>query len=205
MLVSPHRRPFNSWEEFIFAFSLFLFPRIVLEMRLLFTQALVYRLAVLFGYFNPCAFGRLLFFLLGPKVVEGLVAFRNRLGWPRWLIVALALCGPVLFYGLAGARVYVTNPNIRFSFLLIELILAAIILNKNGDHLISAKTLLISAFALALISALVQASLSVTAYPFSIGWSEGDRIYRRLSAVRSALTIIPERSSILMVLQALMF
>jgi len=177
MLISPHRQFFSSWEEFIFAFSLFLFPRIVLEMRVLFTQALVYRLAVLFGYLILVLLAVFLFFSSDQKFIKGLIVFRNRLGWPRWLLIALALCGPVLFYGLAGARVYVTNPNIRFSFLLIELILAAVLLNKSNEHLVSAKTLLISAFALALISALVQASLSVTAYPFSIGWSEGDRIY----------------------------
>ncbi len=50
MLITPRRQLFGVWEDFIFAFSLFLFPRIVQELRILFTQAWAYRLAVLFGY-----------------------------------------------------------------------------------------------------------------------------------------------------------
>jgi hypothetical protein len=177
LLISPHRVAFSGWEEFIFAFGLFLFPRIVLEMRLLFTQAWVYRLAVLLGYLIVLALAVILFSSFQQKLLRSLSSWRNQLGWPRWLLIALALCGPVLFYWLAGIKVYVTNPNIRFSFLLIELFLVAFLLNKNEVHLTSAKTVLIGAFVLALISALIQASLTVTNYPFSIGWSEGDRLY----------------------------
>ncbi len=177
MLISPHRVSFSGWDEIIFVFGLFLFPRIVLEMRVLFTQAWVYRLAVLVGYLMVLAMAAVIFSSFQQKFLQGLISWRNRMGWSRWIVIVAALCGPVLFYGLAGTKIYATNPNIRFSFLLIELILAAILLNKNCDHLISAKTLLIGAFVLALISALVQASLTVTNYPFSIGWSEGDRLY----------------------------
>ena len=177
MLISPQRPSFSGWEEIVFVLSLFLFPRIVLEMRLLFSQAWVYRLAVLLGYFLLLALAVMLFISFQQKIPQGFISWRDRIGWPRWFLIIVVLCGPVLFYWLAGPKVYVTNPNIRFSFLLIELILIAVLLNKNGDHLVSVKTLLIGAFALALISALVRASLSVTNYPFSIGWSEGDRLY----------------------------
>jgi len=177
LLISPQRGSFSGWGEIIFVFGLFLFPRIVLEMRILFAQAWVYRLAVLVGYLIVMILAVLLLSSYDQKLIKDLIVFRNRIGWPRWLLIALALCGPVLFCWLAGTKVYVTNPNIRFLFLLIELFLIAILLNKNEVHLTSLKTLLISAFALALISALIQVSLSVTNYPFSIGWSEGDRLY----------------------------
>ena len=177
MLISAPHSSLDGWGEIIFVFGLFLFPRIIAEMRVLFSQAWVYRLAVLVGYAMIVILAVILFSSDNQKSIKDLIAFRDRAGWSRWIVIAVALCGPVLFYGLAGTKIYVINPNIRFSLLLIELILAAILLNKNGDHLISAKTLLISAFALALISALVQASLTVTNYPFSIGWSEGDRLY----------------------------
>ena len=126
MLISPHRVAFSGWEEFIFAFGLFLFPRIVLEMRVLFTQAWVYRLAVLVGYLIVLAMAAVLFSSFQQKFLQGLISWRNRIGWPRWIVIAAALCGPVLFYGLAGTKIYVTNPNIRFSFLLIELILGCL-------------------------------------------------------------------------------
>ena len=177
MLISPASSSLDGWKETIFVFGLFLFPRIIMEMRVLFSQAWVYRLAVLIGYVMIMILAVILFSPDNQKSIKDLMALRDRLGWPRWIVIAAALCGPVLFYGLAGTKIYVTNPNIRFSFLLIELILVAILLNKNDGHLISAKTLLIGAFALALISALIQASLTVTNYPFSIGWSEGDRLY----------------------------
>ncbi len=186
MLISPASSSLDGWKETIFVFGLFLFPRIIMEMRVLFSQAWVYRLAVLIGYVMIMILAVILFSPDNQKSIKDLMALRDRLGWPRWIVIAAALCGPVLFYGLAGTKIYVTNPNIRFSFLLIELILVAILLNKNDGHLISAKTLLIGAFALALISALIQASLTVTNYPFSIGWSEGDRLYEELVDIRPA-------------------
>src|SRR5271157_5040420 len=126
MLISPHRISFSGWDEIIFVFGLFLFPRIVLEMRVLFAQAWVYRLAVLVGYLIVLAMAAVLFSSFQHKFLQGLISWRNRIGWPRWLLIALALCGPVLFYWLAGTKVYVANPDIRFSFLLIELFLVAL-------------------------------------------------------------------------------
>ncbi|MGA7192563.1 MAG: hypothetical protein WBW94_02955 [Anaerolineales bacterium] len=177
MLISPRRQLFGGWEEFIFAVSLFLFPRIVQELRVLFTQAWVYRLAVLFGYLIIIALATILFSSYNQKLIKGLMTFRDRIGWTRWVVIALAFCGPALFYIFAGSKIYTSNPNIRFLFLLIELFLVSVLLNKKSEHLVSAKTVLISVFALALVSVLLTMLLSVTNYPFSMTWSEGDRFY----------------------------
>ena len=182
LLISPRRDFFSGWEEVIFAFALFLFPRIVLEMRVLFAQAWVYRLAVLLGYLAVLALAAILISPLHRKLLQNLIVWRDRIGWPRWLLLILLLCGPILFYWLAGAKVYVGNPNIRFLFLLIELSASAVLLNKGDGHLVSVKTVLVSAFALALISAFIinqtgSSIMSVTQFPFSLSWSEGDRIY----------------------------
>ena len=99
-----------------------------------FTQAWVYRLAVLVGYLIVLAVAAVLFSSFQQKFLQGLISWRNRIGWLRWIVIAAALCGPVLFCGLAGMKIYLTNPNIRFSFLLIELFLVAFLLNKNEVH-----------------------------------------------------------------------
>ena len=73
MLISPHRVSFSGWDEIIFVFGLFLFPRIVLEMRVLFTQAWVYRLAVLVGYLIVLAMAAVLFSSFQQKFLQSLI------------------------------------------------------------------------------------------------------------------------------------
>jgi hypothetical protein len=177
MLISPHHVLFNGWEELVFVFSLFLFPRLVIELRLLFVQVWIYRLAALFGYLLIIVLAVILFSSYHQKLVKGLIAFRDRIGRSRWIVIVLVFFGPALFYGFAGAKIYIGNPDLRFLFLLIELFLAAMLLNKNSERLVSAKTILIAAFVLGLVSVLIIELFSVTNYPFSLTWSEGDRFY----------------------------
>ncbi|HUI88714.1 MAG TPA: hypothetical protein VLX61_08285 [Anaerolineales bacterium] len=174
-LISPHRVVFRSWDEIMFALWLFLFPRVVVELRS--TEASVYRPAVLIGYFLVLVLAFCLFSSFHPKILNALIKLRNRMGWLRWPAAAIIMCGPLLFYYLAGTRPYVTNPNIRFSFLLVELVFISMLIWRNDQQLVCLKTILIGAFALALSSALTSQLLTVTNYPFSIGWSEGDQFY----------------------------
>ena len=53
----------------------------------------------------------------------------------------------------------------------------AVSLNTKDKRLVSLKTVLIGAFALALVSTLISVLVPVTNYPFSMSWSEGDRFY----------------------------
>jgi hypothetical protein len=177
IMISPHRPLYNGWEEILFALWLFLFPRVILELRALSAEAFFYRIAVLVGYFLVLILAYCLFGSIHSKFLDTLIRFRNRIGWLRWLVVAVILCGPLLWYSLAGAKTYVTNPNIRFSFLLIELTFVSALIWKDNSQLISLKTVLIGAFALALISALTSEMMTVINYPFSIGWSEGNSFY----------------------------
>ena len=186
LLISPHRPLFTGREEFIFAFGLFLFPRIVQELRILFTQAWIYRFAVLLGYFIIIALAVILLSSFHQRLVQSLISWRNRMGWPRWIVIAAALCGPAIFYVLAGAKIYVGNPNLRFLFILIELFLIAALFNTKGEHLVSVKTVLIGAFSLALISALIGVLIPVTNYPFSIGLVGRGSFLRRLAVIWTA-------------------
>jgi hypothetical protein len=177
LMLAPHRQLFTGWEEFILTSGLFLFPRMVQELRVLFTQVWAYRFAVLLGYFMILVLAVGLFSPLYKKSIQLFGSWRDRMGWVRWIVIGAALFGPVLFYILAGAKTYGSNPNIRFFFLLIELFWIAVSLNIKDKRLVSLKTLLMGAFALALISTLISALVPVTDYPFSMSWSEGDRFY----------------------------
>jgi len=177
LLISRRRNLFSGWEEIVFALWLFLFPRVVLELRALSTEAFIYRFAVLVGYFLTLVLAFCLFSSFHPGILDVLIRFRNRMDWLRWPAVAILLCGPLFFYYLAGTRTYVTNPNIRFSFLLIEACFVSGLIWRDDRQLVSLKTVLIGAFALTLTSALASQLLTVTDYPFSIGWSEGNQFY----------------------------
>ena len=97
LVLAPHRQLFTGWEEFILTAGLFLFPRMVQELRVLFTQVWAYRLAVLLGYFMILLLAVGLFSPLYKKWIQFFSSWRDRMGWARWIVIGAALCGPVLF------------------------------------------------------------------------------------------------------------
>lgn len=109
-------------------------------------------------------------------VIQPLAALRNKLSILRWLFIAAILILPSWFlqrtmWGIVFDGVYFRLLLWAFSVFLLSSFIA------RGDSLIEWKPLL-AALILASSAFTVAVSLQgVTDYPFSLGWSEGNRIW----------------------------
>lgn len=107
---------------------------------------------------------------------EPAIAFRNKFALARWMLAVLVLIIPVWF--LQGTMWGIVFHGMFFRILLWALmaVLLAVLLTQTGDllgwqPLLAALVLTSSAFTVAI-------SLQrVTEYPFSLAWSEGNRIW----------------------------
>lgn len=169
--------PWSDGRGIVMALGLFLYPRVVLELRALAKQPFVYRGATVLGYLLICGLAFWLFTPAGRKAREKLAEARNRLGGSAWWLAALFLCAPLIYYFLFGPANYVVNPSARFSLLLIEVYGFATLIWRDEKRLTSFKTVLVSALGLAVISEFLNSLLLVINYPFSLTWSEGNRLY----------------------------
>ncbi len=176
-LAQPERRTWSDGRELALALALFLYPRLVLELRAWYALPLVYRGATLLGYLLLLGLAVWMFTPAGEAATRKLVRIRSGLGLSRWVLAALLLCGPLIYLAAAGPKFYVVNPAIRFSLLLIEAYGLAFLIGGDATTALSLKSLILSAFALALMSFVANALLLVVNYPFSLSWSEGNRIY----------------------------
>jgi hypothetical protein len=176
LLARPASVAWLDGRELFLSLAIFLYPRVVLELRAWYTVPLLYRGATVLGY--------LLLVALTFWVYLGLDRFATRrwaeglvgLGPLRWVLAALALLGPLLYLAVAGALFYILNPAIRFALLLVELAALAFLIGDDARAL-SLKSVIVSAFALAAVSFMASGMLLVVDYPFSLGWSEGNRFY----------------------------
>ncbi len=177
LLVPGRTQPFG-WRELALSFGLFLYPRMMQEVRIIYPSALLIRGSMLAGF---GALLVLLFILYQPVMSESLrgkiLAFRARLGRARWPVAILFLLSPFIYRYILGAGGYILYPNIRFAVWLIALFVAAILLCAEAGRLVSLESVGVSAGWLVLASALTGSLLMVVAQPFSLSWSEGNRLY----------------------------
>ena len=163
--------------EIALTLALFLYPRIVLELRALFDIPLVYRAATVGGVLVLFGLSALLLTGAGRGPRAWLLEIRGRLGWLRLALLSLSLGAPLLFRYLAGVPFYILAPNVRFFFALIGWCAAAYLLERGKTQIASIQTLAVSALALILASSLTSSLLLVVNDPFSLSWSEGNRFY----------------------------
>ena len=176
-LAQPGPEPWTDGREIAFVLLIFLYPRIVLELRSWYPYPLIYRGATILGYLLLIglivalsgATGR----SLGRKLVEG----RASLGSARWVLAAIFLCGPLIYLALAGAQFYIVNPALRFLLLLIEMAGFAFLIGRDDADILPLKSIVVSVLALTAVSFVARALLLVVNYPFSLSWSEGNRFY----------------------------
>ncbi len=176
-LARPGRLPWHDGKEVTVALAVFLYPLVIQELRAWYHASLIYRGGTALGYLFLLGFCLWLFSDKATAAGERLAGKRNQMGWWRWALAALLVCGPLLYLGEAGSKFYVINPAIRFSLVLIEFYVLAFLFCNDAARPLSLKSLILSAFSLALVSFLADALLSVVDYPFSLSWSEGNRIW----------------------------
>jgi len=105
-----------------------------------------------------------------------LIAFRSRLGGLRWILIALLLIAPVwlLQYTLWGVIFHGTYLRLLAWFL--EIIILTFLLS-NGEHHREWAVAMLSILASGVTFAVVSTLRNVSDYPFSLGWSEGNRLW----------------------------
>ena len=105
-----------------------------------------------------------------------LIGIRERLAWGKWVVSFFVFLTPVFL--LQFTLVGLVFPGIFFRLTLwaIQLFIIAWLLTKN-DLLIEWRVLLISTIFTASLVTIGASMLNVTNYPFSLGWSEGNRLW----------------------------
>lgn len=111
------------------------------------------------------------------KVFRLLAILRHNLNVLRWLVVAVLLLFPVLILQYTFWGIVLHGPYLRIVLVAIVSILVAWLLTQNDLHFFDWTSFLVSLVLLAGVIALFAPLVRVTSYPFSLGWSEGNRLW----------------------------
>jgi len=143
-----------------------------------FKWALAFFVFVLFCVF---CLGAIVIIFRSPQILAPtfyrLSSFRERLGLIRWVLVILTLIIPIwlLQYTFYGAVIY--RPYLRILLWGISTIFLGSILTRGTKELLSWSYLLVALVLTSGVFNFVAPLAGVTSYPFSLGWSEGNRLW----------------------------
>ncbi len=101
---------------------------------------------------------------------------RRRLGHARWLLAIPIMVGPLWFLQYTSWGVVFHQAPLRLLLWCVQLLLLAYLLS-SGERLIRWGTLLAVILLTGSLFALAANLRQVTDYPFSLGWSEGNRLW----------------------------
>jgi hypothetical protein len=107
---------------------------------------------------------------------DGLARLRTRLGVARWMLAIGFLFAPVWFFQYTYWGVVFTGTAIRLLVWILTVLGLAFALGRGDQLLVWRDALAASLLSGALIGAAIPLA-SVTSYPFSLGWSEGNRLW----------------------------
>lgn len=124
-------------------------------------------LAAALALWKPAAFSRL---------PERVIALRERTGLLRWLIVLALLFAPVWFMQYSPWGIVFWWPYVRWVIWIYAVLGLAVFLHW-GERLGSWPTLLTALLLTTSIYSMALAFINVSDYPFSRGWSEGNRMW----------------------------
>ena len=119
-----------------------------------------------FVMWKPVVFG---------DIPNGIISFRQKIKTFRWVIVAALLVLPVWFLQYTPWGVVFRGLYFRL-FLWVYVTLGLAIFLKSENYLMSWSTLLTALLLTSSAYSLAFAITNVTDYPFSQGWSEGNRM-----------------------------
>ena len=176
-IIAPQREQTFGWSELALTIGLFLYPRIIQEMRALFANAIVYRAGNAAGFIIILSLVFVLYSSHAEKLRFALIAQREKLGSVRFGIVALLCLTPIIHRYLVGSETYIIYDDIRFAILVVAVWMVAYLGFTGPARLVSSESLGLSLGALLLTSFLAFSSLFIINYPFSLSWSEGNRFY----------------------------
>ena len=176
-VVSPHREQRISWHELSLALVLFLYPRMIQEFRLLFPGELIYRMATIIGLAFVLALVFAIYSTYNEKIRLALIAGREKIKAFRFPLIVILCLTPLIYRCLVLPETYGVYDDIRFAILLAATWSVAYISLTGTAQLVTRDAFGISLGALLFTALLARSSFSVTDYPFTLYWSEGNRFY----------------------------
>ena len=121
------------------------------------------------------------FALFAPDKLAGILstflALRQRLGFIRWILGFVILIFPVWFLQYTAWGIIMDAPYLRLLLWTAEAVFLAYLLTGGDDNILSWSAVLTSLILTATTFKLATAISNVTSYPFSLGWSEGNRLW----------------------------
>jgi len=108
--------------------------------------------------------------------IEFLIKIRARIGFLRWIMAAIFLIAPVWLLQYTSWGIVVSGSYMRVLIWLIAVVFEIFFLT-NGKVLFSWPGFLVGLLSSASVLALAVPLQGVTDYPFSLGWSEGNRLW----------------------------
>jgi hypothetical protein len=111
------------------------------------------------------------------SIFDRLPHIRERLGFVRWILAIIILIIPIwLFqYTFYGAVLY--RPYLRILFWILSTIFVGVLLTRGTKQFLTWSYLLAALVLTSGVFNFVAPLGSVTDYPFSLGWSEGNRLW----------------------------
>lgn len=137
------------------------------------------------GFFAFCGFCVLLFVLAAlvayaPQKLQGvltwLVRFRERIGILRWPLIVLLIIAPIWLFQYTYWGMVLTSLSFRVFVWSLTVLLTSYFLTPN-PYLLSLKSLLTSLLVTGAALAAALPLVNVSSYPFSLEWSEGNRLW----------------------------
>lgn len=137
--------------------------------------------ALYFGYilFSALLFAALVSFTFWnrPGILKSWIKFRERIGVLRLFLAVGSVLFPIYFFQFTVWGIVFHNLYIRVLIWALTVTLAASFLETQPNRIFSWNTLLIVVFLSSSLYIFAAAFLRVTSYPFSLGWSEGNRMW----------------------------
>jgi hypothetical protein len=114
---------------------------------------------------------------LSAQTAKRLVGFRSQLRWGRWALAAFVLIFPAWFLQFTVLGVVFQGFFLRVGLWVFALALASFLLAREDAPFVEWEGFLWLTLVTAALFAVLASLKSVTNYPFSLGWSEGNRLW----------------------------
>lgn len=177
LLLDPKNSRDFGWRELALTLGIFIFPRVVHDMRAFTDLPWLYRGAMAGGFAVTVTLAFALYHPLGETIRHSLINLRTKIGRVRWLIAPLLWVAPILYHYGVGAENYILLFNTRFLVMLLSFWAAAYLTCQEPNRLVTPDALGVNFSVLLFASAVNARLLLVVDYPFSLTWSEGNRFY----------------------------
>ena len=109
--------------------------------------------------------------------LQQIASFRNRLGWIGWLPVVILLSAPACILQYTAWGLILDGPYLRILIWVVSAVLIGVFLTHAKDKLLTWSSFLASLTLMSGMLIFISALRGVTTYPFSLGWSEGNRLW----------------------------